>query len=302
MLLSVIALTLLAASVGLLARGLTLGRAQTAARVRDIDSYGFSATSPAVPARDTERRSLVTNLAAGLGNLLAGRVRGFRPDEVRREIVSAGLYKLTPGVLLGYQAMNLAVFALVMFWLTSGGSAGVTLFFTALGGVLGWMTPMTVVKRRARFRLDQIDRALPDLIDLLTVTVEAGLGLGASLKLASERTKGPLGDELQIVMQEQRIGRSLSEALEAMLERADTPSTRSFVRSLAQGESLGVSIGTMMRNLAAEMRKRRRASVEERAQKTPVKILFPLVFLILPALLIVVLAPALMSLGESLGG
>lgn len=300
MLLSVIVLTLFGGSVALLARGLMLDRTRTAERMRDIDAYGVHATAAALPSPSVPQRSFVTGIASALGNVLAARVRGFKPEEVRREIVAAGLYKLTPGVLLGYQAMGLLLGAALLFWLANDGGTTSKAVFTLLGAGIGWVTPMAAIKRRARFRLDSIDRALPDLIDLLTVTVEAGLGLGASLKLAAERTKGPLGDELQIVMQEQRIGRSLAEALESMLERADTPSTRSFVRSVAQGESLGVSIGTMMRNLAGEMRKRRRASVEERAQKTPVKILFPLVFLILPALMIVVLAPALMSLAESL--
>ena len=302
-LLSLIAIALFGGSLALLARGIAFSRTRTSERVRQIDSYGFTASSAiaTVPVRD-ERRTIVAVVAEAVGNRLARRLRSFHPDEVRREIVAAGLYRLTPGVLLGYRALGLVLFGGLGIYAAREMRPASATVVILLGAAIGWLGPLMYVRRRARFRLQVIDRSLPDLIDLLTVTVEAGLGLGASLKVGAERTHGPLGDELRIVMQEQKIGRGLAEALEAMLERADTPAMRSFVRSLSQGESLGVSIGTMMRNLASEMRKRRRMTVEEQANKTPVKILFPLVFLILPSLLIVVLAPALFSLGDNLGG
>jgi tight adherence protein C len=128
---------------------------------------------------------------------------------------------------------------------------------------------------------------------MVVVTVEAGTGLAASLQLAANKNAGPLGDELRLTLQEQRMGRSLHDALLGMLGRCDTPNMRAFVRSVAQGERLGVSIGTIMRNLAVEMRKARRANAEAQAQKAPVKILFPLVFLIMPAFLISILGPPL---------
>ena len=96
------------------------------------------------------------------------------------------------------------------------------------------------------------------------------------------------------------MGLSTAESLSNMMARIDSPSMRSFVRSILQGEQLGVSIGQIMRNLAAEMRKRRRAAAEERAHKAPIKMLFPLVFLIFPSLFIVLLYPALVQIGESL--
>ena len=147
---------------------------------------------------------------------------------------------------------------------------------------VAWMLPLVLVRRRARFRLSAIDIELPELIDLLVVTVEAGMGLGASLQLASSKIRGPLSDELRLALQEQRMGLQHLRGAEGMMARADTKSMRSFVRSVVQGETLGVSIGTIMRNLSVEMRKRRRQSAEERAQKAPTKMLFPLVFLICP--------------------
>jgi tight adherence protein C len=167
---------------------------------------------------------------------------------------------------------------------------------------MGWMSPLVLVRRRARFRLAAIDRRLPELIDLLVVTVEAGLGLTGSLQVAAERLKGALGDELRLSLQEQNFGLATSEALVNMLARTETPGMRAFVRSIVQGESLGVSIGQILRNLSEDMRKRRRATAEERAQKAPVKMLIPLVFLIFPAMFVVLLGPAVFAFIEAIGG
>jgi tight adherence protein C len=134
------------------------------------------------------------------------------------------------------------------------------------------------------------------------VTVEAGLGFNGSLRVAAERFHGPLRDELRLTLQEQRLGLPTNVALTNLLERCETPSMRSFVRSVLQGENLGVSIGQIMRNLGVEMRKRRRQYAEERAQKAPVKMLFPLIFLLLPALFIVLLFPALYTFLQTFGG
>jgi tight adherence protein C len=150
-------------------------------------------------------------------------------------------------------------------------------------------------------RLREIDRRLPDLIDLLVVTIEAGLGFGAALRMATDNLVGPLSDELRLTLQEQTMGLAIDDALTNLMGRADTPAMRSFVRSMAQGEKLGISMGQIMRNLALEMRKRRRKAAEEQAQKAPIKMLFPLVFLIFPSLFIVLMVPALLQLISSLG-
>ena len=128
---------------------------------------------------------------------------------------------------------------------------------------------MTLLRRKVQRRFDTIEATLPELIDVLVLTVEAGLGFNASMQLASGRMRGPLGDELRLTLQEQQLGLSTPAALTNLMTRCDTPSMRSFVRSVSQGEALGVSIGTILRNLADEMRKRRRAHAEERAQKAP---------------------------------
>jgi tight adherence protein C len=169
-------------------------------------------------------------------------------------------------------------------------------------GFIAWYLPAAMVRTRGQRRLDVIDRELPELIDVLTVTVEAGLSVGGSLQLIADRFDGPLGDELRLTLQEQKMGMSTDVALKGFVERCDTPSVRAFVRAVLQGNSLGVSIGVMLRNTAAEARKRRRGLARERAQRAPVKLLFPLVFLIFPAMLIVLMYPTAYNIVQALGG
>ena len=161
--------------------------------------------------------------------------------------------------------------------------------------LMGWFLPTVVVQRRARLRLEQIDREVPELVDLLVTTVEAGVGFAAALQLASRSIEGPLGQELRLALREQSLGLTPEEALRNLSVRVESPATRAFTQALVQGESLGVSIGAILRNLAIDMRKRRRQAAEERAQKTPTKILFPLIALILPAMFIVTLGPVIME-------
>ena len=158
------------------------------------------------------------------------------------------------------------------------------------------------MQRKARQRIETLDRALPDLIDLLCVMIEAGLSFPQALRLASDQFGPPLSDELRLTLQEQTMGLSIDEALAHMADRADTPAMRSFVRAMSQGERMGISMGQIMRNLAHEMRARRRSQAEERAQKTPVLMLFPLVFLIFPAMFIVLMTPAVINLIQNLHG
>ena len=291
---------LIIATVGLVAmlvvRALALPHLRTAGQVESIDRYGYKAAVPVAPA---VHGPALAGLAQRIGGTMARHIgTGSGQDDLRKLLVSAGYYRLTPQALLGYRVLGGLACGLLMV-LAAGGGFAVTLLFGGLGAGFGWCMPIVHVRSAARRRTDQIDHALPDLIDLLVVMVEAGMTLSASMQLASKRETGPLGDELRLTLQEQRMGRSLHDALLGMLTRCDTPNVRSFVRSVTQGENLGVSIGSIMRSLAEEMRKRRRAYAEKQAQKAPVKILFPLVFLILPAFVMTIIVPPILQLMES---
>ena len=211
------------------------------------------------------------------------------------------MYGTTPRKVLGYQVLCAIAFSLVILWLipAMGGSIIFAVVLAVAAGVGGWFAPVYYVELKRRKRMELIDKQMPDLIDLLVVTIEAGLGILASMRVASESMSDPLGQELRLTLQEQRMGLSVGQAIESLGRRCDAGNMRMFVRAITQGERLGVSIGTTMRNLSVEMRKRRRAMAEERAQKMPIKMLFPLIFFIFPALFIVILTPMVISIAEA---
>ena len=296
---ALLALLFAGSAIGLLVWAVALPRMRTASRLRQIEAYGFSGGPVIGEAGDQSLSTSIGAVAARLGDLISRWSGGLKEDVLRRELMAAGLYTTSPRVIAGYRV--LAALAGVFLGASYGvlpSLPGRTLT-AVLFAYVGWVTPLVLVRRRARLRLAEIDRRLPDLIDLMVVTIEAGVGFSGSLQIASSRIDGPLGDELRLTLQEQRMGRGLAQSLQNMLERADVPAMRSFVRAVTQGESLGVSIGTIMRNLALDMRKRRRSNAEERAQKAPVKILFPLIFLIFPALGIVLLGPAVFEMVDA---
>jgi tight adherence protein C len=292
----------LGAATAVALRALTMPEVQAAERLAQIDSYGFGA-GEGEGIRIRGLRASLDVFAERIGAAIAARFEGSE-KAAREQLVAAGFYGTDARTFLGYRGLGGGFGAVVMLWLTaSGGSSGSRMIISLLfGGITGWVLPQFIVRKRGDRRLAQIEIGLPELIDLLVVTVEAGLGFSGSLQIAGTRLRGPLGDEVRLALQEQKMGLATNEALSNLLGRCDTPSMRSFVRSVIQGETLGVSIGSIMRNLANEMRKRRRQAAEERAQKAPIKMLFPLIFLIFPPIFLVLLYPAFHSFGQSFGG
>jgi tight adherence protein C len=271
-LLMIIGVLFLAASAGLLARVLTFPRLKMTSQLRQIESYGYGGSDVAVQ-------------APGGGSL-----------RERLDVLAETFHGYRVMTTVAIPAFLLLVFA------QSGSMSALRVLFMLLTAGLAWFGPALVVERRAQRRLDKIDRDLPELIDLLTATIEAGLGFAGSLQLVADRFHGPLGQELRLTLHEQGMGLSTEHALTNLVERCETPSVRAFARAVSQGETLGVSIGTMMRSLAKETRKRRRLIATEKVQRAPIKMLFPLVFCIFPALFIVLLFPALYRVVEQLGG
>ena len=159
-----------------------------------------------------------------------------------------------------------------------------------------------VAGRHVRERQETIQRTLPDAIDLLTVCVEAGSGFEAAVTRVVQKWRGPLADEFERLLADMRMGRGRREALRDMGERTGVLDVQAFVAALIQADQLGVGLVQVLRVQAEQMRLRRRLRAEEQAQKAPIKMLFPLIFLIFPALYIVILGPAALNLNKFFGG
>ncbi len=170
-----------------------------------------------------------------------------------------------------------------------------------VGGALlgGFFAPNLFLYQRSYDRQEKIQRGLPDAIDLLTISVESGLGFDAALQQVGRNTTGPLAEEFSRVLREMQIGQGRSEALRALADRTNLADLRSFVSSLVQADSFGIPIGQVLRVQSGEMRVKRRQRAEEKAQQVPVKITIPLIFCILPCLFLAVMGPAAISMMEN---
>ena len=299
-LIAVAGVLLLGAGVMILV--VNLGKTRgSSATIDQIQTYGYVAEATGGSEAESTARRPLDSIAGRIGDALSRRTDRFGEEKIREKLVSAGMYGTTPRKVLGYQVLCSIAFALVVLWLipAMGGSLIFAIVLAVAAGVGGWFAPVYYVELKRRKRMEMIDKQMPDLIDLLVVTIEAGLGILASMRVASESMSDPLGQELRLTLQEQRMGLSVGQAIESLGRRCDAGNMRMFVRAITQGERLGVSIGTTMRNLSVEMRKRRRAMAEERAQKMPIKMLFPLIFFIFPALFIVILTPMVISIAKA---
>lgn len=296
-LLLILGLSLTAMSVVLVLRALSLAHGDRRRTLGHIGAYGFRPDT-AVSPETADLRTVVSELAEETGTRALERFDGLKQGEarLRQLLTSAGMYQTSVATFVGVRVLAAACGPVLLGLAGFAGSLDArTLAGCVLITLFGWFGPVAIVQRRARLRMERIDREVPELVDLLVTTVEGGVAFGGGLQLASRNIEGPLGQELRLVLREQSLGLTPEEALRNLSVRVDSPATRAFTQALVQGESLGVSIGQILRDLAGDMRKRRRSAAEERAQKTPTKILFPLIALILPALFIVTLGPAVME-------
>jgi tight adherence protein C len=224
-------------------------------------------------ARDAIRRKLV----------MAGSPFGWDADRV----LVAKVACLTVGVLLGLLFVAVFSFALPLR----------ILGFLAIAA-LGYWLPNVVLTNAVQRRQHVLRSSLADSIDLLTICVEAGLGFDAAMAHVSKNTTGPLADEFYRTLQEVQLGRSRNEAMRNLAARSNVPELRAFVLAMVQADVFGVSVANVLRVQAKDMRMKRRQLAEERAMKVPIKVLFPVLFCIFPALFVVILGPAIMRIAE----
>jgi tight adherence protein C len=181
----------------------------------------------------------------------------------------------------------------------NGANFGRTLIITAAVGAFGYVLPNILLYNAGTKREQLMQKSLPDALDLLTISVEAGLGFDAAVMKVAKNTEGPLAQEFSRLLQEMQIGVGRVEAMRAMAERTTMKDLKSFCLAMVQADSLGVPIGRVLRIQSSEMRVKRRQRAEERAQQVPVKIMVPLVLFILPCLFIVVGGPAALRVMET---
>lgn len=177
-----------------------------------------------------------------------------------------------------------------------GARPGGVIMWAILGGLIGFFLPDIWISRRAEARQEQIRQTLPEVLDLLAIAVQSGMGLEGSMDLVSRKIPGALGDELHRMLQEIQLGSSRRQALQNLRERTDVDELSTFALALIQADQVGSPIADVLQTYAGEMRMLRRQRAREQAAKLPVKLLFPLLFAIFPALMIVVLGPAAISI------
>jgi tight adherence protein C len=179
---------------------------------------------------------------------------------------------------------------------------GVVLLFMILLPVLAYFVPDVLIHGRGAERQKAIAMELPNTLDQMLISVEAGLGFESAMARAAQNGKGPLAAELVRTLQDMQVGRSRKDAYLAMAQRSDVRDLRNFVRSVVQADSYGIALGNVLRTQAKQMRVKRRQRAEEKAMKLPVKVVFPLMLCILPVLFIVILGPAVIKIMNNLMG
>lgn len=223
-------------------------------------------------------------------------------ERLQRDLDRAGRpYDLTVSDFLGLRVLVTLMGVGFVILIFRGGSASmvrVLLLGLAAGG-LGFFLPRFWLKRRIQARQKEIQRALPDALDMLSIAVTAGLGFDGALKVVGEKWDNALADEFHKVIREMQVGIPRSEALRNMARRAGVTDMSQFVAVLVQADQLGLSISKVLETQSQQMRLLRRQRAEEVAQQAPVKMLFPLVFLIFPALFVVILGPAVPIIFEN---
>jgi tight adherence protein C len=196
---------------------------------------------------------------------------------------------------LAFAGIAFLVFAILM------GNFFFGFILTIVLGVVGFLAPEFWLSRRVKARQKAILLAVPDTLDLLTISVRAGLGFDQALGKVTEKMKGPLPDEYRRALAEIRVGKARRDALRDIVARTEVPALTNFIGAIIQAEQLGVSISKVLQVQSEQLRIERRQRAEEMAAKAPIKMLFPLVGCIFPSLFIVILGPALILIAVNLG-
>ena len=252
------------------------------------------------PVMDRTLRPMMRRLS-GIGTRLTSRERVGRYEQ---QLAEAGYpYGLRTIDFLGLKVVSAIVvsgLAFLLFGLALGSDFASSFIFTLIALIVGFFFPDYWLVTRIRARQKAILLAIPDTLDLLTISVKAGLGFDAALGKVIEKTEGPLSDEFRRALAEVRIGKPRRDALKEMVARTNVPALTNFIGAIVQAEQLGVAIANVLEVQSEQLRIERRQRAEEMAAKAPIKMLFPLVGCIFPSLFIVILGPAMILIVNNL--
>jgi tight adherence protein C len=299
MILLILACTVFAVAIYIGLDAITVRQKQLALSLKRAKGYGGRPMRDAELNRDARERLFAPALGR-LAHIAMKLPMTASTDEVGRRLMAAGLNgKMSTTTFLGLKtgaAGASMVFGVLM--LLTGTSPGKAVLVGLGGAVMCFMLPDTYLTKRTRRRREEIGIQLPDTLDLLTVSVEAGLGFDAALARVCDHMEGPLVDEVSLTLHEMRIGEGRQQALRNMAERIQLADITGFTRAIIQADQLGMSLGRILRVQSNDMRNKRQMLAEQKAMKAPIKMLFPTVLFIFPAMFVVVLGPAMMTLGD----
>src|SRR3989440_3888284 len=294
-----VGLVCLAASAYFVGDAVTMPARERRTSVRRAARYGSFR-----PALGQAQRPFRERVLVPLGERLAKWTLKLHPkttiEGLSPRLLAAGLGRsISPTAFLAFKS-GLAIVGVFLGILFGGAlaSAGGVLFCSVAFAGIGFIAPDFVVSAKARSRKDSIRAELPDALDLMAVSVEAGMGFDGAISKLTEHMDGPLADEFALTLSEIRIGEARPDAIKKLAARTDTPELNSFVRSIIQADQLGISLGRILRVQATDSRLKRQAAAEEKAMKAPIKMLFPTVLFIFPAMFLVILGPAFLNLSK----
>ena len=301
-------------TIGLILFGLALGialfyaisqldeRQTVRTSIRQLEDYGHGSVVETERDRELLKPARERAIAPVVNGLVTTGRRVFPTDYVartRKKFVSIGSYD--PVSVDRFLAVRIACLViipvgLILIFFVFNMTGLMALVLAVLVVLIALMGPEAWLNRKVDERKAEIQRSLPDILDLLVISVEAGLGFEQALDRTVAAVPGALSQEFSRMLGETRAGATRSDAMRALEARVDVPEVRSFVLAILQADTFGVSIGRVLRAQAEEMRIKRRQLAQERSQKAPVKMLIPMVFCIFPALFVVILGPAAISI------
>jgi tight adherence protein C len=240
-------------------------------------------------------RRLVDWLASWLGPRLAPTLRASKREAIGRRLDLAGRPGgITVQRFLGYKAAGVVLLGGLLLLMALGGGS---LLLAVLGGGIGWFAPDVLISRAGRLRQERIERDLPDFLDILAVTVRAGLGYRLSLARVSEALGGPVGEEMLVALRQMELGASRRAAFEALRERNASEQLSSFVAAQLQAEELGVPLSEALNDIATDMRRAAHQAARRRAARATPRVSLIVTTLIVPGTMILIIVSIILGSG-----